>query len=305
MEHIEQAGVHSGDSACALPPHQLDNAIQDRIREQVKAMALELGVIGLMNVQLAVQGTDIFVLEVNPRASRTVPFVSKCIGVSLAKIAARCMVGTSLEAQNFVDEVIPKLINVKESVFPFNKFPGVDPILGPEMKSTGEVMGVGDSFGEAFAKASLAAGESIPNGGRAFISVKESDKPMTVPLGRELFELGFKLVATRGTARVLNAADIECEVVNKVTEGRPDVADMLKNEQIDLIVNTTEGRQSIADSAVIRRLALQNKVCYTTTLAGGEAFCIAIRHQRGEDGSDTGGEITVRCLQDLHAQLLD
>ena len=305
MEHIEQAGVHSGDSACALPPHQLDNAIQDRIREQVKAMALELGVIGLMNVQLAVQGTDIFVLEVNPRASRTVPFVSKCIGVSLAKIAARCMAGTSLEAQNFVDEVIPKRINVKESVFPFNKFPGVDPILGPEMKSTGEVMGVGDSFGEAFAKASLAAGESIPNGGRAFISVKESDKPMTVPLGRELFELGFKLVATRGTARVLNAADIECEVVNKVTEGRPDVADMLKNEQIDLIVNTTEGRQSIADSAVIRRLALQNKVCYTTTLAGGEAFCIAIRHQRGEDGSDTGGEITVRCLQDLHAQLLD
>jgi carbamoyl-phosphate synthase large subunit len=305
MEHIEQAGVHSGDSACALPPHQLDNAIQDRIREQVKAMALELGVIGLMNVQLAVQGTDIFVLEVNPRASRTVPFVSKCIGVSLAKIAARCMAGTSLEAQNFVDEVIPKRINVKESVFPFNKFPGVDPILGPEMKSTGEVMGVGDSFGEAFAKASLAAGESIPNGGRAFISVKESDKPMTVPLGRELFELGFKLVATRGTARVLKAADIECEVVNKVTEGRPDVADMLKNEQIDLIVNTTEGRQSIADSAVIRRLALQNKVCYTTTLAGGEAFCIAIRHQRGEDGSGTGGEITVRCLQDLHAQLLD
>ncbi|MCZ6658199.1 MAG: carbamoyl-phosphate synthase large subunit [Gammaproteobacteria bacterium] len=304
MEHIEQAGVHSGDSACALPPHQLDDDIQDRIRDQVKAMALELGVVGLMNVQLAVQGTDIFVLEVNPRASRTVPFVSKCIGVSLAKIAARCMAGVSLESQGFLEEVIPLCVNVKESVFPFNKFPGVDPILGPEMKSTGEVMGVGDSFGEAFAKASLAAGESIPNGGRAFISVKESDKPMLVPLGRELFELGFKLVATRGTARELNAADIECDVVNKVTEGRPDVADMLKNEQIDLIVNTTEGRQSIADSAVIRRLALQNKVCYTTTLAGGEAFCIAIRHMRGEDSSDNGGEIKVRCLQDLHAQLL-
>ena len=304
MEHIEQAGVHSGDSACALPPHQLDDGIQDRIREQVKAMALELGVVGLMNVQLAVQGTDIFVLEVNPRASRTVPFVSKCIGVSLAKIAARCMAGVSLESQGFLEEVIPQYINVKESVFPFNKFPGVDPILGPEMKSTGEVMGVGDSFGEAFAKASLAAGESIPNGGRAFISVKESDKPMLVPLGRELFELGFKLVATRGTARELNAADIECDVVNKVTEGRPDVADMLKNEQIDLIVNTTEGRQSIADSAVIRRLALQNKVCYTTTLAGGEAICIAIRHKRSADSSDNGGQIKVRRLQDLHAQLL-
>ena len=301
MEHIEQAGVHSGDSACALPPHRLGAAMQDRIRAQVKAMALELGVIGLMNVQFAVQGSDLFVLEVNPRASRTVPFVSKCIGLSLAKVAARCMAGVSLEAQGFTREIAPLCVNVKESVFPFVKFPGVDPILGPEMKSTGEVMGAGDSFGEAFAKASLAAGECLPQGGRAFVSVKDSDKPFTAGLARELHEIGFALVATRGTARIIQDAGIPCAVVNKVTEGRPDVSDMLKNEQIDLIVNSTEGRQSIADSAVIRRLALQNKVCYTTTLAGGEAFGIAIRHERGKERA--GGDIVVRRLQDVHAAL--
>jgi len=294
MQHIEQAGVHSGDSACSLPPFRLDAAVQDQIRDQVKAMAMELGVVGLMNVQMAVQGSDVFVLEVNPRASRTVPFVSKCIGVSLAKIAARAMAGTSLEAQGFVKEIIPPYVSVKESVFPFSKFPGVDPILGPEMKSTGEVMGVGDSFAEAFSKASLAAGETLPKGGRAFISVKRSDQAGAVQVARDLIELGFELIATRGTARVLEAAGIETGVVNKVTEGRPDIADMLKNEKIDLIVNTTEGRQAIADSAVIRRLALQNKVCYTTTLAGGEAFCTAIRFGRGE---------SVRRLQDLHASI--
>jgi carbamoyl-phosphate synthase large subunit len=294
MQHIEQAGVHSGDSACSLPPYRLAQEIQDQIRRQVKAMALELGVIGLMNVQMAVQQDRVFVLEVNPRASRTVPFVSKCIGVSLAKIAARCMAGTSLAAQGFTDEIIPHYVSVKESVFPFNKFPGADPILGPEMKSTGEVMGVGTSFAEAFAKATLASGERLPRGGRAFLSVKTSDKPGVADLGRDLVDLGFELVATRGTARVLAEAGVPVEVVSKVTEGRPDIADLLKNAKIDLIVNTTEGRQAIADSAVIRRLALQNKVCYTTTLAGGEAFGIAIRFGRGNE---------VRRLQDLHASI--
>ncbi|MFP6816657.1 MAG: carbamoyl-phosphate synthase large subunit [Pseudomonadales bacterium] len=298
MQHIEQAGVHSGDSACSLPPYRLPTEIQDRIRDQVKAMALELGVVGLMNVQLAVQGDEIFVLEVNPRASRTVPFVSKCIGVSLAKVAARCMAGTSLADQAFTREIIPRQVYVKESVFPFTKFPGVDPILGPEMKSTGEVMGVGDSFGEAFAKASMGAGVTLPDGGRALLSVKESDKPGLPSLGRELVELGFRLVSTRGTARCLEAAGIESETINKVGQGRPHVADLLKNEQIDLIVNTTEGHQSIRDSALIRRLALQKKVCYTTTLAGGEACCIAIRYSRENRGE------TVRRLQDLQADLV-
>ncbi len=294
MQHIEEAGVHSGDSACSLPPYRLDQGIQQKIREQVIAMGKELGVIGLMNVQLAVQDDEIFVLEVNPRASRTVPFVSKCIGVSLAKIAARCMAGQSLASQNFTQEIIPNYVCVKESVFPFAKFQGVDPILGPEMKSTGEVMGVGASFAEAFSKASLAAGDVLPSGGRAFLSVKTSDKQGIVPVGRDLLELGFTLVATRGTARALKAAGLEVEVIDKVGEGRPDISDMLKNEKVDLIVNTTEGAQAIADSAVLRRLALQNKVCYTTTLTGGEAFCMAIRFGAGEN---------VHRLQDLHAAL--
>ncbi|MEC8347980.1 MAG: carbamoyl-phosphate synthase large subunit, partial [Pseudomonadota bacterium] len=294
MQHIEQAGVHSGDSACSLPPYNLPMAIQDCIREQVKALALELNVIGLMNVQMAVQGEDVFVLEVNPRASRTVPFVSKCIGHSLAKIAARCMAGKKLSELGFTDEVIPKFVHVKESVFPFNKFIGVDPILGPEMKSTGEVMGVGETFGEAFSKASLGAGERLPQRGRAFMSVKDSDKNGAIKVGRSLIDLGFKLVATRGTARELLNAGLKCEQVDKVNEGRPDVSDMLKNEQIDLIINTTEGRQSIADSAIIRRLALLNKVCYTTTLTGGEAFCIAIRQGIGNQ---------VTSLQQLHSAL--
>src|SRR5262245_10559874 len=294
MQHIEQAGVHSGDSACSLPPFRLDQHIQDEIRRQVKAMAIELKVVGLMNVQMAVQQDNIFVLEVNPRASRTVPFVSKCIGVSLAKIAARCMAGTLLSEQGFTREVIPNYVSVKESVFPFIKFPGADPILGPEMKSTGEVMGVGESFAEAFAKATLAAGERLPRSGRALLSVKTSDKPGVASVARDLVDLGFELIATRGTARMISDAGIPVEIVNKVTEGRPDISDLLKNSKIDLIVNTTEGRQAIADSAVIRRLALQNKVCYTTTLAGGEAYGIAIRFGRGN---------AVRRLQDLHASM--
>jgi carbamoyl-phosphate synthase large subunit len=291
MEHIEQAGVHSGDSACSLPPYRLDPAIQAEIREQVRAMALELGVVGLMNVQLAIQNGEIHVLEVNPRASRTVPFVSKAIGVSLAKVAARCMAGRTLAEQGFTEEVVPDYVSVKESVFPFTKFPGVDPILGPEMKSTGEVMGVGDSFAEAFSRATLAAGVALPSGGRAFVSVKDSDKPFVADVARDLVDLGFTLVATRGTRKVLADAGIEAEQVNKVTEGRPDIADLLKNRRVDFIINTTEGRQSIADSAVIRRLALQFKVCYTTTLTGGEALCRAIRYGQGE---------RVRRLQDLH-----
>ena len=307
MEHIEQAGVHSGDSACVLPPYRLGEELCARIREQVKAMALELGVVGLMNVQLAVQGEELFVLEVNPRASRTVPFVSKCIGTSLAKIGARCMAGKTLQEQGFTSEVMPQVISVKESVFPFIKFPGVDPILGPEMKSTGEVMGVGDTFGEAFAKASLAAGDRLPRNGRAFISVKNADKPMTVRLAKELSDLGFELVGTKGTAADVRAAGVACELVNKVTEGRPDVSDLLKNERIDLIINTTEGRQSIADSAVIRRLALEKKVCYTTTLAAGQAFCIAIRQAQSDSGGGGAAKpapsFKVRRLQSLHGAL--
>ena len=294
MQHIEQAGVHSGDSACSLPPYRLPVAVQNKIREQVKALALGMDVVGLMNVQLAVQDDDIYVLEVNPRASRTVPFVSKCIGFSLAKVAARCMVGLSLAEQGHTREIVPRYVSVKESVFPFVKFPGVDPILGPEMKSTGEVMGVGETFGEAFSKATLASGEKLPAGGRAFLSVKAADKPGLVSVARDLVDLGFSLVATRGTATTLHDAGIEADTVNKVTEGRPDIVDMLKNEKIDLIINTTAGRKAIEDSAIIRRLALQNKVCYTTTLAGGEAFCIAIRH---------GVTNSVRRLQDLHAEL--
>ena len=312
MQHIEQAGVHSGDSACALPPFSLSPELQDEIRRQVCAMALELGVVGLMNVQLAIQDADhdpaatpqlgrsviqqgdIYVLEVNPRASRTVPFVSKCIGVSLAKIAARCMAGKTLAEQGFTEEIVPAYVCVKESVFPFAKFPGVDPILGPEMKSTGEVMGIGDTFAEAFAKASLSAGERLPKGGTAFVSVKPSDRPLVGKVGVELAALGFNIVATRGTARCLRDAGIECEVVNKVTEGRPDIADLLRNDGVDLIVNSTEGRQAIADSAVIRRLALRHKVCYTTTLSGGEAFCKAIRAGRVDK---------VRRLQDMHSEL--
>ena len=292
MQHIEQAGVHSGDSACSLPAYTLTADVQDEIRRQVIAMAVELEVVGLMNVQLAVQDGKIYVLEVNPRASRTVPFVSKCIGTSLAKVAARCMAGVSLAEQGFTKEIIPDHISVKESVFPFAKFQGVDPILGPEMKSTGEVMGVGDTFGEAFAKASLGAGDILPEGGRALISVKNSDKPGVSRVALSLIEQGFELVATSGTAAVLRESGIDVEVVNKVTEGRPDISDLVKNKRVDLIINTTEGRKAIADSATIRRLALQHKVCYTTTLTGGEAIAIALRYKNAS---------TVRRLQSLHA----
>jgi carbamoyl-phosphate synthase large subunit len=292
MQHIEQAGVHSGDSACSLPPYSLSKQVQDEMREAVKKMAIELDVIGLMNVQLAYQDGEIYVIEVNPRASRTVPFVSKAIGVSLAAVAARVMSGKSLKELNFTQEIVPAYYAVKESVFPFNKFPAVDPILGPEMKSTGEVMGLGDSFDEAFAKAALAVGERLPAQGVAFMSVRDVDKPGAASVARDLVDAGFRIIATTGTAKALEAEGIAVERVNKVREGRPHIVDAIKNGQVQLIINTTEGRKAISDSAQIRQSALQTKVTYTTTLAGGEAFCRAIKF---------GPERTVRRLQELHA----
>ncbi len=291
MQHIEQCGVHSGDSACSLPPYSLPETVQDEMREQVRKMALELGVIGLMNCQLAWQDNEIYIIEVNPRASRTVPFVSKCIGVSLAKIAARCQTGKTLVEQGFTKEIIPRYFCVKESVFPFNKFPAVDPILGPEMKSTGEVMGIGDTFGEAFAKAQAGSGSVLPERGTAFISVRDFDKDGAVAVARELVDLGFDLVATRGTAARFESAGLRVQVVNKVVEGRPHVVDMIKNKQIDLVINTTEGKQAIRDSASIRRSAENHRVYYTTTLAAANALCMAIRFGRKQQ---------VRRLQDLH-----
>lgn len=283
MQHIEQAGVHSGDSACSLPPYSIPDEVISAMKDQVRAMALELGVVGLMNVQLALQNDTIYVLEVNPRASRTVPFVSKCIGISLAKVAARCMVGVSLKDQGFVDQIVPTFFAVKEAVFPFGKFPGVDPILGPEMKSTGEVMGVGMSFAEAYGKAQTAASDQIPAGSTVFLSVRDADKDQLPAMARGLLDLGFSLIATRGTARVIEEAGMEVRVVNKVQEGRPHIGDVLKNHEVDFIINTTEGKQAIADSFTIRRTALQNKVCYTTTMAGGFASIEALKH--GDDTS--------------------
>jgi carbamoyl-phosphate synthase large subunit len=293
MEHIEQAGVHSGDSACSLPPYTLSEEIQDRLREQMTAMAHELKVVGLMNAQFAIQGEEIFVLEVNPRASRTVPFVSKATGRPLAKIAARCMAGRSLAEQGATEELIPPYYSVKEAVFPFVKFPGVDPVLGPEMKSTGEVMGVGRNFAEAFAKAQIGGGELLPRSGRVFISVREADRPAALGLARDLSEQGFQVVATSGTGGVIRAAGIDCQIVNKVTEGRPHIVDMIKNDQIELIINTTEGKQALADSYTIRGAALQHKVSYSTTMAHAVATCMALRYLDVE---------TVQRLQDLHKE---
>ncbi|MCP4488840.1 MAG: carbamoyl-phosphate synthase large subunit [Gammaproteobacteria bacterium] len=279
MEHIEQAGVHSGDSACSLPPYTLSADLQRRLCAQVTAMARALNVVGLMNTQFAIKGDEVYILEVNPRASRTVPFVSKATGVPLARVAARCMVGQKLAQQGHTEQVIPGFISVKESVFPFVKFQGVDPILGPEMKSTGEVMGIGQSFAEAFAKAMVGAGGEIPAPGTAFISVRDTDRQAAVELARELHTRGFKLVATTGTARSIIAAGIKCEHVNKVKEGRPHIVDMIKNDEIDLIVNTTEGRSAIADSYAIRREALMHAVAYTTTISGARATCMAMSHR--------------------------
>ena len=294
MQHIEQAGIHSGDSACSLPPYSLSESVQDEMREICKKMARELGVRGLMNVQLALQDDKIYVIEVNPRASRTIPFVSKCIGVSLAKIAARCMVGQTLEDQGFTKEIIPPYFSVKEAVFPFNKFPGIDPILGPEMKSTGEVMGVGTTFAEAYGKAELGASDEIPSKGSAFVSVRERDKDQLPALAKSLVALGFKLIATKGTAETIKAAGLDVQPVNKVKEGRPHIVDMIKSDKINLIINTTEGRQAISDSSTIRSSAEQHRVYYTTTMAGGSAVCEALKF---------AGDIKVRSLQQLHREI--
>ena len=293
MEHIEQAGVHSGDSACSLPAYTLSAALGEQLREQVRLIATKLRVIGLMNAQFAVKDNKIYILEVNPRASRTVPFVAKATGLPLAKIAARCMAGRSLAEQGCTQEVIPAYYSVKEAVFPFVKFPGVDPILGPEMKSTGEVMGIGRSFGEAYAKSQLAAGVELPARGCAFVSVRDADKLPVVAVARDLARRGFCLLATGGTGQALRAAGIECELINKVTEGRPHIVDAIKNDSVHLIINTTEGRQAIADSFSIRREALQRKVCYMTTIAGARASVQAL------DYLDSGAVIS---LQELYQE---
>ncbi|AHE67835.1 carbamoyl-phosphate synthase, large, subunit [Legionella oakridgensis ATCC 33761 = DSM 21215] len=292
MEHIEQAGVHSGDSACTLPPFSLSVVVQQDLIEQLRLMALELGVIGLINAQFAIQADDIYVLEVNPRASRTVPFVSKATGLPLAKIAARCKVGQSLKEQGLSQHYpMPAFYSIKLPVFPFIKFSGVDSILGPEMKSTGEVMGIARRFGQAYAKAQLGAGVNIVKRRRAFLSVRDADKSRIGEIAKRLIALNFEIIATRGTAAVLQAAGITCRRVFKVAEGRPHVVDYIKNNDIDFIVNTTEGKQAIADSFAIRRNALQHKVSYTTTLSGAEAACLAMKYEDRE---------TVTRLQDLH-----
>jgi carbamoyl-phosphate synthase large subunit len=299
MEHIEQAGVHSGDSACCLPPHSIGDELVRELHRQTVLMAKALNVVGLMNVQFAIQRKDgkahVYVLEVNPRASRTVPFVSKATGLPWAKIAARCMAGISLEKQGMTREVVPPYYSVKEAVFPFVKFPGVDTILGPEMKSTGEVMGSGQTFGEAFIKSQLAAGVKLPRGGRAFISVRDGDKQIAAGIAGDLVKLGFTVVATRGTARTIQEQGVEVAVVNKVAEGRPHVVDMIKNGDISMIVNTVEDtRTAISDSRSIRTTALAQRVTYFTTIAGARAACTGMEALAG---------LEPYRLQDLHAKL--
>jgi carbamoyl-phosphate synthase large subunit len=295
MEHVEQAGVHSGDSACCLPPHSLASHIERELRRQTEVMARALKVVGLMNVQYAIQKDTVYVLEVNPRASRTVPYVSKAIGMPLAKIAARVMAGKGLREQG-AEEVVPSYFSVKEAVFPFARFPGVDTILGPEMKSTGEVMGVGESFGEAFVKSQLAAGVRLPTGGNAFISVRDGDKLAAVQVARDLIELGFTILATRGTGAVLQSHGVPLSLVNKVAEGRPHIVDMIKNGEVSFIVNTVEAtRTAAADSRAIRVTALARRVTYYTTVAGAKAACAGMKHHLAS--------LEPYRLQDLHARL--
>ncbi|MBZ0126882.1 MAG: carbamoyl-phosphate synthase large subunit [Rhodocyclaceae bacterium] len=295
MQHIEQAGVHSGDSACSLPPYTLSKEVQDELRDQTEKMAKALNVVGLMNVQFAIQDGTVYVLEVNPRASRTVPFVSKATGLPLAKVAARCMAGRSLAEQGVTREIVPPYYSVKEAVFPFNKFPGVDTILGPEMKSTGEVMGVGRSFAEAFVKSQLAGGTRLPKSGKVFISVKEQDRAKAVEVAKDLAELGFTLLATRGTGAAIEAAGLKVQIVNKVAEGRPHIVDMIKNNEVALIINTVEEkRQAIADSRSIRTSALAQRVTVFTTIEGARAACAGMHHL---------AELETYALQSLHAEL--
>ena len=304
MEHVEAAGIHSGDSACSLPPYTLSAALQDEMRRQSIAMAKALKVVGLMNVQFAIQGEGdaavVYVLEVNPRASRTVPYVSKATGQQLAKIAARCMAGQKLKDQvtsngRAPSEVVPPYFSIKEAVFPFNKFPGVDPILGPEMRSTGEVMGVGRTFGEAMFKSQLGAGSRLPVKGTVVLTVKNGDKLRAVAVARDLVELGFTVVATKGTAAAIMAAGLPVRVVNKVKDGRPHIVDMVKAGEIQLVFTTVdETRTAIADSRAIRTAALANRVTYYTTMAGAEAATEALKHRE---------DLTVVSVQELHAEL--
>lgn len=295
MQHIEQAGVHSGDSACSIPPYGLSAELQDEIRRQTVALARALSVVGLMNIQFAIQNDVIYVLEVNPRASRTVPFVSKVTGMALAKVAARAMAGISLAEQGIHSEIVPNFYAVKEAVFPFIKFPGVDTVLGPEMKSTGEVMGVGKSFAEAFIKSQLAAGDPLPKNGKVFLSVRNSDKPGIIEVARSFQRLGFGVCATRGTANALAEGGLIVQVVNKVAEGRPHIVDMIKNGEIALVVNTVdEKRHALLDSHSIRRSALQARIPQYTTLAGARAVCMGIGYQQTFD---------VYSIQSIHASL--
>jgi carbamoyl-phosphate synthase large subunit len=293
MEHVEQAGIHSGDSGCSLPPFSLSPEVQKALSDQVRQMAQALQVNGIMNAQFAIQNGVIYVLEVNPRASRTIPFVSKTIGQPLAKIAAKAMAGISFEEQGFTAPGRRPYFAVKESVFPFIKFPDADPILGPEMKSTGEVMGTGRTFGEAYAKAQLASGVLLPRRGLAFISVRDRDKAGVVELGQKLVARGFEIVATGGTAKALKEGGVDCQRVNTVRDGRPHVVDMIKNRELSLIVNTTEGKQAIRESHSIRGEAVHYKVTYYTTLAAAKATCDALDHL---------DNVVVNRLQDLHAE---
>jgi len=294
MEHIEQAGVHSGDSGCSIPPFSLDDEVQKALGEQTVALARGLGVVGLMNIQFAIQNSVVYLLEVNPRASRTVPFVSKATGIPLAKVAARVMVGETLKEQGLTVRRLPEYFSVKEAVFPFIKFAGADPILGPEMKSTGEVMGVGRSFGEAYAKAQLASGVVLPTKGVALLSVRDRDKSGAVELANILLARGFEIVATHGTARFLAEAGVACRRANKVREGRPHIVDMIKNGEISLIVNTTEGKQAIRESTSIRAEAVRSNITYYTTLGAAIATCKALEHL---------DDIDVNRLQDLHKEV--
>ncbi|GMR19539.1 MAG: carbamoyl-phosphate synthase large subunit [Gammaproteobacteria bacterium] len=296
MQHIEEAGVHSGDSACSLPPFSLTQKIQNNLREQTRQLAKGLKVVGLMNIQFAIKGNDIYVLEVNPRASRTVPFVSKATGRALAKVAARCMAGQTLADQGITKEVIPGYYSVKEAVFPFIKFPGVDTMLGPEMKSTGEVMGIGKTFGEAFFKSQLAAGASIPRKGKLFITLRDADQSAAVEVARDFSDHGYELLATRGTAAILEAAGLEVRAVNKVSQGRPHVVDMVMNNEIDIILNTVSDKQSLEDASMIRRVGLLHKVTYYTTLAAARAASEALLQQQEQVSS-------VSCLQTLHEEI--
>jgi carbamoyl-phosphate synthase large subunit len=293
MEHIEEAGIHSGDSACVLPPQGLPPFLLEQIKEHTHALAKELRVIGLLNIQFAIKDEEVFVLEVNPRASRTIPFVSKATGISLAKLATKVMLGRTLKELGFTREVIPKHVSVKESVFPFNRFPDVDILLGPEMKSTGEVMGIDTDFGGAFAKSQLAAGQNLPTGGVVFVSVKDADKDGVYPVVRQLYEMGFKILATRGTSRYLKAAGIPSTMVKKIAEGRPHVTDHIKNGEIQMVINTPSGKESAGGSRMIRKAVLGYGLPYATTLAGACAMASGIEAMK------TKG-LTVRSLQEFH-----